>query len=66
MTAITKKKRHSRETVQDRILDIIFYLIVGAFMLCCFYPVYFVILASFSSSTAVNTAQCCCGLWTST
>ena len=55
MTAITKKKRHSRETVQDRILDIIFYLIVGAFMLCCFYPVYFVILASFSSSTAVNS-----------
>ena len=55
MTAIVKKKRHSRETVQDRILDILFYIIVGAFMLCCFYPVYFVILASFSSSTAVNS-----------
>ena len=56
MTAITtKKKRHSRETVQDRILDIIFYLIVGAFMLICLYPVYFVIIASFSSSTAVNS-----------
>ncbi len=55
MTAIVKKKRHSRETVQDRILDILFYLIVGIFMLCCFYPVYFVILASFSSSTAVNS-----------
>ena len=55
MTAIVKKKRHSRETVQDRILDILFYLIVGLFMLCCFYPVYFVILASFSSSTAVNS-----------
>ncbi len=56
MTAITtKKKRHSRETVQDRILDIIFYLIVGVFMLICLYPVYFVIIASFSSSTAVNS-----------
>jgi len=55
MTAIAKKKRHSRETVQDRILDIIFYLIVGVFMLICLYPVYFVIIASFSSSTAVNS-----------
>lgn len=55
MTAIVKKKRHSRQTLQDRILDILFYIIVGAFMLCCFYPVYFVILASFSSSTAVNS-----------
>ncbi len=58
MTAITtRKKRHSRETVQDRILDIIFYLIVGAFMLICLYPVYFVIVASFSSSTAVNSGR---------
>ena len=55
MTAIVRKKRHSRQTLQDRILDILFYLIVGIFMLCCFYPVYFVILASFSSSTAVNS-----------
>ena len=55
MTAIVKKKRHSRQTLQDRILDILFYIIVGAFMLCCFYPVYFVILASVSSSTAVNS-----------
>ena len=55
MTAIVKKKRHSRQTLQDRILDILFYIIVGVFMLCCFYPVYFVILASVSSSTAVNS-----------
>ncbi len=55
MTAIVKKNRHSRETVQDRILDMIFYIVVGLFMLICIYPVYFVILASFSSSTAVNS-----------
>lgn len=57
MTAIMKKKRHSRETVQDRILDIIFYLIVGIFMIICLYPVYFVIIASFSSSAAVNSGK---------
>ena len=57
MTAITKKKRHSRETVQDRILDLLFYLIVGIFMLICLYPVYFVIIASFSSSAAVNSGK---------
>ena len=57
MTAVAKKKRHSRETVQDRILDILFYLIVGIFMLVCLYPVYFVIIASFSSSAAVNSGR---------
>lgn len=57
MNAIAKKKRHSRETVQDRILDIAFYLIVGIFMVICLYPVYFVIIASFSSSSAVNSGK---------
>lgn len=57
MTAIMKKKRHSRETVQDRILNVIFYLIVGIFMVICLYPVYFVIIASFSSSAAVNSGK---------
>lgn len=51
------KKRHSRETVQDRILNIVFYFIVGLFMLICLYPVYFVIIASFSSSAAVNSGR---------
>lgn len=57
MIAVAKKKRHSRETVQDRIVDILFYLIVGMFMLICFYPVYFVIIASVSSSAAVNSGK---------
>ena len=57
MNVIAKKKRHSRETVQDRILDIAFYLIVGIFMVICLYPVYFVIIASFSSSSAVNSGK---------
>ena len=57
MTAIVKKNRHSRETVQDRILDMIFYIVVGLFMVICLYPVYFVILASVSSSTAVNSGR---------
>ena len=57
MTAIVKKNRHSRETVQDRILDMIFYIVVALFMLICLYPVYFVILASVSSSTAVNSGR---------
>jgi len=58
MTAITtKKKRHSRETVQDRILDITFYIIVGIFMILCLYPVWFTIVASFSSSAAVNSGR---------
>ncbi len=57
MTAITKKKRHSRETVQDRILDTIFYIIIGAFMIICLYPVWFTIVASFSSSAAVNSGR---------
>ena len=57
MIAVAKKKRHSRETVQDRIVDILFYLIVGLFMLICFYPVYFVIIASVSSSAAVNSGK---------
>lgn len=51
------KKRHSRETIQDRVLDIVFYVIVGLFMLICLYPVYFVIIASFSSSAAVNSGR---------
>ena len=57
MTAITKKKRHSRETVQDRILDTAFYLIVGIFMIVCLYPVWFTIVASVSSSAAVNSGR---------
>ena len=57
MTAITKKKRHSRETVQDRILDTIFYIIVGVFMIICLYPVWFTIVASFSSASVVNSGK---------
>ena len=50
------RKRHL-ETTQDRILNIIFYVIVGLFILICFYPVYFVIIASVSSSTVVNSGR---------
>ena len=50
------RKRHL-ETTQDRILNVVFYIIVGLFMLICFYPVYFVIIASVSSSTVVNSGR---------
>ncbi|MGI6653921.1 MAG: carbohydrate ABC transporter permease [Christensenellales bacterium] len=51
------KKLHSRQSLQDRALDVFFYLIVGIFMIMCLYPVYFVMIASFSSSAAVNSGR---------
>lgn len=57
MISLVKKKRSRRVTLQDRILDAFFYLLVGIFMLVCLYPVYFVIIASISSSAAVNSGK---------
>ena len=42
---------------QDRVLDAVFYIILALFMLVCLYPVYFVIIASVSSSAAVNSGR---------
>ncbi len=57
MTALTKKARHSRETTEDRVLNVIFTAVVAVFMVVCLYPVYFVIIASVSSSAAVNSGK---------
>lgn len=57
MTALVKKPHHSRETMQDRILCLCFYIVVSIFMLICLYPMYFVIVASFSSGAAVNSGK---------
>ncbi len=56
MNALLKRSR-TRETTQDRVLNVIFYVIVTLFMLVCLYPVYFVIIASVSSSAAVNSGR---------
>lgn len=57
MNALVKRTRHRRDTMPDRILCLCFYIVISAFMLMCFYPVYFVIIASFSSSAAVNSGR---------
>ena len=47
-------KRTSRD---DRILEGIFYAVLGAFMLLCLYPVYFVVLASVTDAVHVNSGE---------
>ena len=41
----------------DRITDIISYIVLSIIVLLCLYPVYFVIVASFSHPTAVNSGK---------
>lgn len=57
MKTILSSKHRIQGSMQDRILDFSFYVIVGIFMLMCLYPVYFVVIASFSSSEAVNSGR---------
>lgn len=52
-----KRKKYSNETTQDKILDVCFYVIVTVVVILCIYPVYFVLIASFSSATAVNSGR---------
>lgn len=51
------RKRYIKETAQDRILNVFFYILVTVVMLLCLYPVYFVLIASVSSATVVNSGR---------
>lgn len=51
------KKRYSRLTRGDRALDVFGYIILTIIVLICAYPIYFVIIASFSSPQYVNSGE---------
>lgn len=42
---------------QDRILNVCLYVLLGIFLILCAYPVYFVLLASVSNATVVNSGK---------
>ena len=50
----TMKMKISRD---DRIFDIISYTILGLILIVTLYPIYFVVLASFSDPTLVGSGQ---------
>lgn len=52
-----RRKKFSNETAQDKLLDLLFYAIVVVVVILCVYPVYFVLIASVSSATAVNSGS---------
>lgn len=52
-----KKKLMNRMALSDRILDICIYVFLGIWVITCIYPVYFVIVASVSNATAVNSGR---------
>lgn len=52
-----RRKSSLYETTQDKVLNVIFIVIVSIMMVLCLYPVYFVLLASISSSTVVNSGE---------
>ena len=51
------EKSLSMETKRDKALSRVMYFFLFIFMLICFYPVYFVIIASVSDSAAVNSGR---------
>lgn len=51
------KKRYSRMTRGDRTLDLFGYVILTLIVLLCAYPIYFVIIASFSGPQYVNSGE---------
>lgn len=46
-----------RRTRQDVIFDTVNYIILSLILLCVLYPLYFIVIASFSDPTAVNNGQ---------
>ena len=42
---------------QDRILNVFLYVFLAIFLILCAYPVYFVLIASFSNATVVNSGK---------
>lgn len=51
------KQGKIRRTTGDLVFDIINYIVLGAILLTVLYPLYFVVIASFSDPTAVNSGQ---------
>lgn len=49
--------RRKRESASDKIFNIVLYVLVGIFMVLCLYPVYFVVVASVSDPTVVNSGK---------
>ena len=49
-----KLKRISRA---DRALDVTLYVLLGLVIVICAYPVYFILLASVSNATYVNSGE---------
>lgn len=52
-----KRKRYINRPLGDKLLDIFLYAVAVAAIVLCVYPVYFVLVASVSSSTAVNSGR---------
>jgi putative aldouronate transport system permease protein len=46
-----------KQTRQDKIFDIVNYTLLGLFLLAVLYPLYFIVIASFSDPTAINSGQ---------
>ena len=42
---------------QDRVLNVFLYVFLAIFLILCAYPVYFVLIASFSNATVVNSGK---------
>ena len=40
-----------RQSTGDKVVNVIFYIILGFFVIICFYPVWYAFLASFSDPT---------------
>lgn len=56
-----KKKRLHRgfrsQSLSDKLFDILNYGLLGLFALIILYPMYFIIIASFSDPVAINNGQ---------
>lgn len=52
-----KLMKMNREGKKDKLFTLLMYVILIVFMLVCLYPVYFVVVASVSESTAVNSGK---------
>ena len=55
MMNVRKNSNLIHQPVSDRILDVIFYLVMGALAILCAYPVWYVVAASISDSAYVNS-----------
>ena len=46
-----------RQSTGDKVVNVIFYIILGFFVILCFYPVWYAFLASFSDPTYINSGK---------